>query len=223
MDGNGRWAQERGLPRVKGHQKGGRTVEKIATYAVDLGIKSLTLFSFSTENWNRPKAEIDALMHLYAKYLVGIRPMMMKKKVKLIHLGRLTNLPSKLKKELAKSIEMTVDNTAMTLALALNYSSRAELIDATKKIASEHKEGLLDLEDIDPQCISRHLYAPDLAEPDLLIRTAGEMRVSNFLLWQISYSEFYVTQTHWPDFRGADLEKAILDYAKRDRRFGNIK
>ena len=223
MDGNGRWAQKKGLPRAQGHRQGGKTVEKIAQYCVDFGIESLTLYSFSLENWERPKTEVNALMHLYTQYLVGIRPTMMKNNVKLIHLGRLAQLPEAVKKELAKTIETTAGNTGMTLALALNYGSRTEIVDAAKKIAQQYKKGKLHLEDIDEECISRHLYTAGLAEPDLLIRTANEMRVSNFLLWQISYSEFYVTKTLWPDFKKAALEKAILAYAKRNRRFGSIK
>ena len=222
MDGNGRWALQKGLARVEGHKKGGKTVERTALDGVDLGIESLTLYTFSTENWKRPKAEIKALMQLYTRYIVGIRPMMMKNKVKLIHLGRLRNLPKKLQTELAKSIEMTANNIGMTLGLALNYSGRAEILDATAKIAREYKNGELTLKEIDEECMNRHLYAPELHEPDLLIRTANEMRVSNFLLWQISYSEFYITKTLWPDFKKADLEQAILAYAQRTRRFGDI-
>jgi len=222
MDGNGRWAQQKGLPRAEGHNQGGKTVEKTALDCVDLGFESLTLYSFSTENWKRPQTEIDALMGLYTQYLIGIRPMMMKNHVKLVHLGRLDGLPEMLKTELANSIEMTADNDGMMLGFALNYSSRTELEDAIKKIAAECKEGKLSPEDIDEQCISRHLYAPIIGEPDLLIRTANEMRVSNFLLWQISYAEFFVTETLWPDFTKHNLEEAILDYARRNRRFGNI-
>jgi len=223
MDGNGRWAQKKGLPRAEGHRQGGKTVEKTAQYCVDLGIESLTLYSFSIENWERPKAEVNGLMNLYTQYLIRIRPTVMKNNVKLIHLGRLTQLPPAVKTELAKTIEITAGNTGMILALALNYGARTEIADAAKKIAQEYKSGKLHLKDIDEQCVSRHLYTAGLAEPDLLIRTANEMRVSNFLLWQISYSEFYVTKTLWPDFRKAALEKAILAYAKRNRRFGTIK
>jgi undecaprenyl diphosphate synthase len=223
MDGNGRWARKKTLPRVAGHHQGGKTVEKIAQCCVDLGIESLTLYSFSTDNWKRPRAEVDSLMHLYARYLVEIRPTLMKNNVKLIHLGQLAELPSAVKTELARTIKITAGNTGMTLALALNYGSRTEVIDAVKKIAQKYKSGKLHLKDIDEQCISRHLYTAGLADPDLLIRTANEMRVSNFLLWQISYSEFYVTKTLWPDFKKSDLEKAILAYAKRNRRFGAIK
>jgi undecaprenyl diphosphate synthase len=223
MDGNGRWAQKKNLPRAEGHRQGAKTVEKIAQHCVDLGIESLTLYSFSIENWKRPKAEVNSLMHLYTQYLVEIRPTLTKNNVKLIHLGRLAQLPPAVKTELARTIKITAGNTGMTLALALNYGSRTEITDAAKKIAQEYKKGRLRLRDIDEQCISAHLYTAGLAEPDLLIRTANEMRVSNFLLWQISYSEFYVTKILWPDFKKSDLEKAILAYAKRNRRFGTIK
>ena len=223
MDGNGRWARKKGLPRAEGHRQGGKTVEKIAQCCVDLGIESLTLYSFSIENWERPKAEVNDLMNLYTQYLIRIRPTLMKNNVKLMHLGRLAQLPPAVKTELAKTTEITAGNTGMILALALNYGSRTEITDAAKKIAQEYKSGKLHLEDIDEQCVSRHLYTAGLSEPDLLVRTANEMRVSNFLLWQISYSEFYVTKTLWPDFRKATLEKAILAYAKRNRRFGTIK
>jgi len=223
MDGNGRWAKKKGLPRMEGHRRGGKTVERIAQCCVDFGIESLTLYSFSIENWKRPKAEVNSLMHLYARYLVEIRPTLMKNNVRLIHLGRLSQLPTAVKTELTKTIKMTATNTGMTLALALNYGSRTEIVDATQKIAQEYKNGRLRLKDIDEQCISRHLYTAGLAEPDLLIRTANEMRVSNFLLWQISYSEFYVSRTLWPNFKKTDLEKAILAYAKRNRRFGSIR
>jgi len=223
MDGNGRWARKKGLSRVEGHRKGAKTAEIIAQCCVDFGIESLTLYSFSIENWKRPKSEVNALMHLYTQYLIGIRPTLMKNNVKLLHLGRLAGLPGAVQKELTKTIDKTCANTGMTLALALNYGGRAEIVDATHKIALEYKKGKLRLKDIDERCISRHLYTAGLADPDLLIRTANEMRISNFLLWQISYSEFYVTKTFWPDFKKAALEKAILAYAKRNRRFGTIK
>jgi len=222
MDGNGRWAKKRSLPRVQGHHRGAHTAEQIAQCCVDLGIESLTLYSYSMENWRRPKAEVDALMHLHAQYLIGIRPNLMKNNVKLVHLGRLAGLPQKVKQELLKTMKETCKNTGMVLGLALNYGGRTEITDAAKKIAQEYKKGQLRLKDINELCISRHLYTAGLAEPDLLIRTANEMRISNFLLWQISYSEFYVTKTLWPDFKKADLEKAILAYSKRDRRFGGL-
>jgi len=223
MDGNGRWAEKRNLPRAEGHRQGGKTVEKIALHCVNIGIESLTLYTFSIENWKRPKSEIDALMHLYSQYLIGIRSMLRKNNVKLVHLGRLEQLPSTVQTELTKTMNLTSANTGMILALALNYSGRAELVDATQKIAEKYKNGQLTFEEIDERCISEHLYKPALAEPDFLIRTANEQRVSNFLLWQISYSEFYVTKTLWPDFNESDLEEAILAYSQRERRFGDIR
>ncbi len=223
MDGNGRWAQKKGLPRVEGHRQGGKMVETIALRCVDFGIESLTLYSFSIENWKRPQYEINALMHLYTQYLVGIRDMLKRNNVKLVHLGRTDGLPNSVLDELKTTMELTSANTGMILALALNYGGRTEIVDATQQIAKKYKSGKLHLGDIDEQCISRHLYTAGLAEPDLLIRTANEMRISNFLLWQISYSEFYVTKTFWPDFKKAALEKAILNYAKRTRSFGTIK
>jgi undecaprenyl diphosphate synthase len=223
MDGNGRWAQKKHLPRAEGHREGGKTVEKIAQHCVDLGIECLTLYSFSMENWKRPKTEIDVLMYLYTRYLAEIRPTLMKNNVRLIHLGRLVPLPTQVTAELTKTVEMTARNTGMVLALALNYSGRTEIIDAIRAIATECRDGRLQLDDIDEKCVSRHLYTAALIEPDLLIRTANEMRVSNFLLWQISYTELYVTETLWPDFKEKDLEDAILAYSKRQRRFGDIK
>ncbi len=223
MDGNGRWAKKKGLPRVEGHRQGGKTVETIALTCVDFGIESLTLYSFSIENWKRPRGEVNALMHLYTQYLIEIRATLMKNNVKLVHLGRSAGLPAPVQNELRKTMEITDANTGMILALALNYGGRTEIIDATIQIAQEHKNGKLRLRDIDEQCVSRHLYTAGLAEPDLLIRTANEMRISNFLLWQISYSEFYITKTLWPDFKKSSLENAILAYAKRNRRFGTVK
>ena len=223
MDGNGRWAQKKGLPRVEGHRRGGKTVETIALRCVDFGIESLTLYSFSIENWKRPKDEVNALMHLYTQYLVGIRPTLMKNNVKLIHLGHMQGLPKSVQNELKNTMKITSNNTGMRLALALNYGGRAELADATRQIAQKYKKGKLRLKDINEQAISQNLYTAGLSDPDLLIRTANEMRISNFLLWQISYSEFYVTKTFWPDFNKASLEKAILAYAKRTRRFGTVR
>jgi len=223
MDGNGRWAQKRSLPRAQGHQEGAKRVEKIAQYCVDFGIECLTLYSFSMENWKRPKIEVDALMYLYTEYLTNIRPTLMKNNVKLVHLGRFERLPLEVQNAITKTMEITEKNAGMILALALNYGSRVEILDAVKEIAGKYKKGKLQLKQIDEDCISNHLYTAGLTEPDLLIRTANEMRISNFLLWQISYSEFYVTKTFWPDFKRKDLEKAILAYAERDRRFGTVK
>jgi undecaprenyl diphosphate synthase len=223
MDGNGRWALQRNLPRVVGHRKGGETVERIATHCVNLGIESLTLYSFSIENWKRPSSEIRTLMGLYTQYLVKTRSTLMKNNIRLIHLGRLQQLPENVRGTLLETVKMTADNSGMILALALNYSGRAELTDAARKIAQECKDEKLNIDDIDEGCISQHLYVPSLAEPDLLIRSANERRISNFLLWQVSYSEFYVSKVLWPDFTENDLEDAIRDYAKRERRFGDIK
>ena len=223
MDGNGRWAQKRGLPRFEGHRQGAKTVERIVSHFVELGIECLTLYSFSLENWKRPKSEVGFLMNLYERYLVHIRPMMMRRNVRLVHLGHQGSLPDNVIKALLESVKMTEKNTGMVLALALNYGSRAEIIDAVKSIASEYKKGKLRLKDIDEECMNSHLYTARLPEPDLLIRTSNEMRVSNFLLWQISYSEFYVTKTLWPDFGKAQVKKALLAYAARGRRFGGLR
>lgn len=220
MDGNGRWAQQKGRSRVHGHRQGGKTVEKIAVHSVNLGIEVLTLYSFSLENWKRPQTEVDALMHIYTRYLVAIRPMLERNNVKLVHLGTRDMLPDSLLKELDKTLELTSGNTGMRLALALNYGGRDEIVHAVKTIAAECKDGKLSPEIIDEKCVSEHLYSAGLPDPDLLIRTAGEIRVSNFLLWQISYCEFYVADVFWPDFIEPQLEKAILAYSKRVRRFG---
>jgi len=223
MDGNGRWAQKQALPRFEGHRQGGKTVETIAVYCVDLGIEYLTLYSFSMQNWKRPKEEIDFLMYLYSEYLEGIRPNLMRDNVKLVHLGERKNLPDKVIETLDETMKLTGENTGMLLGLALNYGAREEIVLALKKIAQEYKAGDIKLENIDPDCIDSHLYTSGFRDPDMLIRTSGEMRISNFLLWQISYAEFYVTETLWPDFSKEDLDQAIKSYATRSRRFGDIK
>jgi undecaprenyl diphosphate synthase len=222
MDGNGRWAQKRDLPRFEGHREGAKTVEKIVSHFVELGIEYLTLYSFSIENWKRPKSEVGFLMNLYERYLVHIRPMLMRRDVRLVHLGTQRDLPAAVRKELNRSVKMTEKNKGMVLALALNYGGRAEIIEAVRDISREYKSGKLRLKDIDEKCIGEHLYTAKLPDPDLLIRTSNEMRISNFLLWQISYSEFYVTKTLWPDFGKADVRRAILAYAGRSRRFGDV-
>ncbi|MHC4169211.1 MAG: polyprenyl diphosphate synthase [Planctomycetota bacterium] len=173
MDGNGRWAQQRSLPRVEGHREGAGIIESIALHCVDLGIEYLTLYSFSIENWKRPQAEINALMHIHSEHLVSIRPTLMKNNVKLLHLGRVEGLPESVRGDLTDTMDMTSANTGMKLALALNYGGRAEIVDAARRIAQEYKKGQLSLEDIDQQCVSDHLYEPRLADPDLLIRTAN--------------------------------------------------
>jgi undecaprenyl diphosphate synthase len=222
MDGNGRWATQRGLPRFEGHRQGGKTVERIVQYCLELGTECLTLYSFSLQNWKRPKEEVDFLMYLYSQYLVKIRPMLMENNVKLVHLGIAEQLPESVQVELTQTVKMTAANTGMVLAIALNYGSRTEIVKAIKEIARQCKAGKLSPDDINEECISAHLDTAGLSDPDLLIRTSNELRISNFLLWQISYTEFYVTDTLWPDFDKADMDKAIIAYAGRSRRFGDI-
>jgi undecaprenyl diphosphate synthase len=223
MDGNGRWAIKRGLERFQGHQQGARVVEKIVHHCVNLGLDCLTLYSFSMQNWKRPKREVNFLMQLYTRYLVGIRNTLKKHNVRLVHLGRTERLPAKLIRELNKTVEIASKHTGMTLALALNYGSREEIVDAVKKICRNCIDQKLAVEQFDEHCISENLYSAGLPDPDLLIRTSNEKRLSNFLLWQISYAEFYVTDTLWPDFTAEDLDKAVIDYSKRSRRLGDVK
>ena len=223
MDGNGRWATNRGLPRFQGHRQGARTVEKIVDYCVDIGLECLTLYSFSMQNWKRPRTEVAFLMQLYTRYLVGIRKTLKDRDVRLVHLGRTEKLPPKLVRELHKTVEITSDYSGMTLALALNYGSREEIIDMVKKISNDYKNGTVTLEQIDEQLVNDSLYTASLPDPDLLVRTSSERRISNFLLWQISYAEFYITDTLWPDFAPVDIDNAIVEYSKRARRLGDIK
>ena len=222
MDGNGRWATQRDMPRFEGHRQGGKTVERIVQYCLELGVECLTLYSFSLQNWKRPKEEVDFLMYLYAQYLVKIRPMLMDNNVRLAHLGLASQLPESVQTALSETVAITAANTGMVLALALNYGSRTEIVEAVKKIAKKCKAGELAPDDIDEQCVAAHLDTAGLPDPDLVIRTSSELRISNFLLWQISYSEFYVTETLWPDFDKADIDKAVAAYAGRSRRFGDV-
>lgn len=222
MDGNGRWAQQRGLPRISGHEQGGKAVQIVAQHCVDIGIECLTLYSFSMQNWKRPEEEVSFLMHLIAAYLEGIRPNLMRDNVRLLHLGSRQRLPQMLLDALDETMEMTGVNTGMVLGLALNYGSREEITDAVRAIAAECREGKLAPDAIDEACIAGHLNTAGWRDPDLVVRTSGEMRISNFLLWQISYAEFYVTDTMWPDFSPEELEKAVVAYAARNRRFGDI-
>jgi undecaprenyl diphosphate synthase len=222
MDGNGRWAKAKGLPRAEGHCEGAKAAENISLYCARLGMKSLTLYSFSIENWKRPEDEIEGLMSLYEEYLVSMRPMFRRENVRLIHLGRRQGLPHGVLAELDKTIELTQENDGMVFAFALNYGARAEIVDAVRSITQKCLAGDLAIEDIDEACIDQNLYTAIMPDPDLLIRTANEMRVSNFMLWQISYSEFYITDTYWPDFGHDDLDKAIVAYARRDRRYGAL-
>lgn len=222
MDGNGRWASQRGLSRSAGHQAGAKVVSKIVTEAARLGLGALALYSFSIENWVRPAEEVNTLMHLYAEYLVRERPTVMEHNIRLRHLGRRDGLPESVLKELDESVRVSADNTGMFLCLALNYSSRAEITDTVKSIARRVADGEIKPEQIDQAMICQSLDTADVPDPDLIIRTSGEMRISNFLLWQISYTEFYVTDTHWPAFSNEELDKAIIAYSQRLRRFGDV-
>jgi len=222
MDGNGRWAQKAGMERVKGHEAGAAHVREIATHCARLGIEYLTLYSFSTENWNRPPEEIAHLMKLYIKYLIKERGVIMENRIRLMQIGRRDGLPAEVLHELDETVSMSRGNDGMTLCLALNYSSRAELVDAVRSIGRRVAAGELAPDRIDEKTIGDALYTADVPDPDLLIRTAGEMRVSNFLLWQISYAELYVTDALWPDFHKEDLNAAMREYARRDRRFGRL-
>lgn len=222
MDGNGRWATERDLPRPFGHKEGATVVRNIVSQAAALGLENLTLYSFSQQNWARPEEEVQALMHLYAEYLIHERKTIMESNVRLRHLGRRDGLPDMVLRELDKTIEQSSTNTGMYLSLALNYGSREEILDATKKIAQLVKDETISIDQIDEKLFADSLDSAGTPDPDLLIRTAGEMRISNYLLWQISYSEFYVTDKYWPDFTSKDLCEAIVAFAKRDRRFGGL-
>jgi undecaprenyl diphosphate synthase len=222
MDGNGRWAQDRGKLRIFGHQQGAKVVRSIVTECANLGLEVLTLYSFSTENWKRPADEVEFLMDLYIHYLIAERRELNDNNIRFIQLGRQSGLPARVLVELNATVQSTAANTGLTLALALNYGSRAEITDAVKTIASKVQSGELNPDSIDEQTISAHLYTAGLPDPDLLIRTAGEMRVSNYLLWQISYAEIYVTDVLWPDFTVGELHKAFHAFAARQRKFGDV-
>jgi undecaprenyl diphosphate synthase len=222
MDGNGRWAKQRGLPRLEGHREGANSVRAIVRACGELGIQYLTLYAFSSENWSRPKVEVTALMHLLEFYLQQEVAELDKNNVRLAAIGRIHDLPASAQRQLARSIGTLQKNSGLTLVLALSYGGRAELVDTMRAIAREIKSGALDVADIDEALISRHLYTAGIPDPDLLVRTSGEMRVSNFLLWQISYAEIHVTETLWPDFRKPALLAALADYGKRQRRFGRV-
>jgi len=222
MDGNGRWAKEQGLPRVEGHRRGAASAKMITRVASDLGIRYLTLYTFSMENWNRPKSEVDAIMRYLEFYLKKETPELEKHNVRLEVIGQIHRLPEKVQTQIEKSKKQLFKNTGLTLVLALNYGARAEIVDATRIIAEKVKSGELVSEDIDETLMGMHLYTSQIPDPDLLIRTSGEMRLSNFLLWQVSYSEMVVTQVLWPEFRKASFFAALEEYAKRHRRFGKI-
>lgn len=220
MDGNGRWARQRGLPKVAGHRAGVKAAQGVVDAARSLGIKVLTLYTFSTENWKRPKKEIDALFRLLEKYLDKEFDKLNKNNIKFSAIGDIGGLPPSLQEKLKKAIESSENNTGLILNLALNYGSRPEIINAVRAISKEVRDARLELDDIDEAAFSKYLYTKDLPDPDLLIRTSGEHRISNFLLWQISYSELYITKRLWPDFKKEDLVHAIRDYRRRERRFG---
>ncbi len=222
MDGNGRWAQAQGLPRVEGHRKGADTVQRMLEACGRIGIDYLTLYCFSNENWKRPQSELDFLMRLLKQYLIQERPTLMKNNIRLRIIGRREGLPSDVLDEMDRSVEVSANNSDLTLCLAINYGARQEMVDAMRSIADDVKLGKLDVDAIDEKVIADRLYTTDIPDPDLLIRTSGEMRISNFLLWQISYSELWVTPKAWPEFSDADFEEALAEYSNRQRRFGGL-
>ena len=222
MDGNGRWAKEQGKLRVFGHQNGVKAVKDTVEGAVELGLKYLTLYAFSTENWNRPQQEVNALMEILVKTITKETATLMKNQIRLNAIGDLTSLPAACYQELMEAMEKTSANTRCTLTLALSYSSRWELTEALKTVAKKVQAGELAPEDIDEQLLSNHLTTIGLPDPELMIRTSGELRLSNFMMWQLAYTELYFTPKLWPDFRRSDFHEAILDFQKRERRFGKI-
>jgi len=222
MDGNGRWAKSRGLPRIKGHEQGAQAVRECVEGCGELKIEYLTLYAFSAENWQRPKTEVFALMRLLEKFLKEKTPELVEKNVRLQAIGRLTDLPESCQQQLHKTIEQTAGNNGLTLILALSYGGRLEIIDGIKSLLRAVELGHIDKGMIDVEMFSKHLYTRYYPDPDLLIRTSGEMRLSNFLLWQLSYTEMYVTQTLWPDFTKKDLFEAVEDFSRRQRRYGAV-
>ena len=220
MDGNGRWAEQKGMPRIFGHQNGVTAVRKIVEAASKFNIKYLTLFTFSVENWDRPTSEVDTLMGLLVQTLKDEFEDMFKNNIKLNAIGDLDSLPNEVREELYSIIESTKGNTGMTLTLALSYGGKQEILKAVKEISEKVKNDIICLDNFDDSVINEHLYTSDLPDVDLLIRTSGEKRISNFLLWQIAYAELYFTDVFWPDFTEEDLEKAIVEYQNRERRFG---
>ncbi|CDF77982.1 undecaprenyl diphosphate synthase [Formosa agariphila KMM 3901] len=220
MDGNGRWAKQKGFLRAIGHENGTKSVRETVEASAELGVKNLTLYAFSTENWNRPKLEVDTLMRLLVSSLKKEIKTLQDNNIKLNAIGNLSSLPKKVFKELQEVIVKTENNTRMTLTLALSYGSREELISAVKEISDKVKNNIISSESIDESVINKHLYTRNLPDVDLLIRTSGEQRISNFLLWQIAYAELYFIDVLWPDFTKQHLYDAIIDYQKRERRFG---
>ena len=222
MDGNGRWAKTRGLPRAEGHRAGAESVREAVETCRQLGVEYLTLYAFSSENWNRPKKEVDALMSLLERFLRDKLPELLKQNICFKTIGRLDMLPDKCRKQIDKAITSTEGNTGLTLVLALSYGSREEITDAARALAIKAIAGEIDPADIDSELFAKHLYTADTPDPDLLVRTSGELRISNFLLWQISYSEIVISPKYWPDFRNADLRAAVDEYSRRHRRYGAV-
>jgi len=223
MDGNGRWAVQRGLPRYYGHKVGIESVREAVRTALDFGIEYLTLYAFSKENWRRPSEEVQMLMNIFRQVLRREVAELHRQGVKITMMGRIQDLPPDLQQEAFRSMELTKNNQRLKLYLAISYGGRAEIVDAVRKIAKLVKNGELDIEQIDEDSFRNFLYCPELPDPDLLIRTSGEERISNFLLWQIAYTELYITPTLWPDFRRNEFIAALTDYASRERRFGGVK
>jgi len=222
MDGNGRWAQERGLPRIAGHEAGSKSIERCVLACLDTGVQYLTLFAFSSENWKRPALEVNALMLLLENFLNQKRDEMVREGIRLHHIGRIQELPSVCQRKLREVIDATASNTKLHFVLALSYSGRAEIVDAVKSLVRDTAAGTLSEADITPELIGSRLNTAGMPDPDLLIRTSGEMRISNFLLWQLSYTEIHVTKKFWPDFQREDFLAALEDYASRSRRFGGV-
>ena len=222
MDGNGRWAKERGLPRIEGHRRGAESARAIIKAASESGIRYLTLYTFSVENWNRPKTEVDAIMKYLAYYLRKETPELDRNNVRLEAIGQIHRLPEPVQKQLEKSRQQLSKNTGLTLVLALSYGARAEIVDASRAIAEKVQSGDLVPEEVTETLFGMHLYTSQIPDPDLLVRTSGEMRLSNFLLWQVSYAEMVVTETLWPEFRKAAFYHALEEFAKRHRRFGKL-
>jgi undecaprenyl diphosphate synthase len=222
MDGNGRWAKQRHLPRVEGHRNGVESVRAIVRAAGEVGIKYLTLYAFSVENWNRPKDEVDTLMKYLARFLKMEIPELDRNNVRLEAMGQIYRLPEFVQEQLVRSKAALSRNNGLTLVLALSYGGRTELVEATREIAAQVRKGIIEAAEINEQTISKHLYTHNWPDPDLLIRTSGEMRISNFMLWQCSYAEFVVTPTLWPDFRKPQFFEALEEYARRHRRFGAL-
>ncbi|MDP6925220.1 MAG: isoprenyl transferase [Candidatus Scalindua sp.] len=222
MDGNGRWARKRGFMRVRGHEEGVNSVREITTECARKHIGQLTLYAFSNENWKRSKTEVNFLMRMLKKFLIAERKTIRDNDIILKTIGRTEALPDNVKKELSISIKESKNNKGMVLCLALNYGGRTEIIDATKKLAADVKKGVRKLKDIDDDVFKEYMYTANMPDPDLLIRTGGEMRVSNFLLWEVSYAELWFTSVYWPEFKKKHLEEALKDYAKRERRFGGL-